>query len=244
MFKRPIPHKKINPSTTPCVLPARGVVYDIVNTPDAPHPVIDHQFYYQNVDLYLKLLRRNYDQANLPFKRPQVSEPVKLNFKSRNVWQYTGHPDRVVLTINILKSGVVRVKLLTSMASLWEKYYSKSKTPPVKTVISTYKSMGYSDAFITNLQSRFEKKKALMARTQTLIEKIFEKAPKKKVGTTSKKGKKKTDDPPEEELGEPPEEDVINEDEDNPEEDEGITDDVEDDVEEDVVEEDVVDDAD
>ena len=127
MFKRPIPRKKINPSTTQPVLPTRGVIYDILNTKDTPRPVIEKRFYYQNTELYLKLLEKNYKQGNIPFKKPQVSEPPKRITKTNTKECHVGYPDRVVLKLNILKSGIVRVKLLTSMACLWDKYIVNQK---------------------------------------------------------------------------------------------------------------------
>lgn len=231
MFKRPIPRKKINPSTTQPVLPTRGVIYDILNTKDTPRPVIEKRFYYQNTELYLKLLEKNYKQGNIPFKKPQVSEPPKRITKTNTKECHVGYPDRVVLKLNILKSGIVRVKLLTSMACLWDKYYSKSKTPPPKSVISAYKNMGHSDVFIKKIQRNFEKKKAMKERTQKIIEAIFEKVPKKKVPTVPKKEVKKVEDP-EDEFDELPEEEVEEEEDVQPEEDEAITDETEDDNDE------------
>ena len=209
MFKRPLPRKKINPSTTQPVLPTRGVVYDILNIDCIPtaRPVIDKWFHYQNTELYLKLLEKNYKQANIPFKKPQVSEPPVRIITNYTRECHIGYPDRVVLKYNILKSGIVRVKLLTSMACLWDKYYSKSKTPPPKSVISAYKSMGHSDAFIKKLHHKFERKKTMKERTQKIIENIFEKVPKKKVPTVPKKEiKKKLEDPEDEICDELPEE--------------------------------------
>jgi len=231
MFKRPLPRKKINPSTTQPVLPTRGVIYDILNVRDTPRPVIEKRFYYQNTELYLKLLEKNYKQANLPFRKPQVSEPPKRINKIHTIECHVGYPDRVVLKLHILKSGVVRVKLLASMACLWDKYYSKSKTPPLKSVISAYKNMGHSEAFIKKLHRNFERKKFMKERTQKIIESIFEKVPKKKVPTVPKKEVKKLEDPEDEICDEPPEEEEEDEDV-QPEEDEGITEGIEEEEEE------------
>jgi len=230
MFKKPSIRKKINLDTTPCNDITHGVVYDILHPPERPIIEKEKRFYYQNSELYLKLLKRNYEYYNVPFKKPQVSDPPEKCVRSTQIDNYIEYPDRVVIKLIVLKSGIVRVKVLTSMVTLWEKYYSKSKTPPPKSVISTYKQMGYSETFINNIKKQFEKKKAMKVKIDELIVRIFEKAPKKKVSIVPKKEHKKLD-APEDEFDDPPEDDK-NEDEDDddvrPEEDEAIVEDEED----------------
>jgi hypothetical protein len=234
MFKKPSIRKKINLDTTSRHEITRGVVYDILHPPKPPIIEKEKRFYYQNSELYLKLLKRNYEYYKIPFKKPQVFDPPIKNVKYMQVENHINYPDMVVVKLNILKSGIVRVKVLTSMVTLWEKYYSKSKTPPPKSVISAYKHMGYSETFLKNLQKQFEKKKVMKIKIEKLIERIFEKAPKKKVRVVPKKEDKKIDTL-EDELGEPPEDDENEDDDDvRPEEDEAIVEDG-DDADEDVV---------
>lgn len=237
MFKKPSIRKKINLDTTSRHNITHGVVYDILHPPKRPIIEKEKRFYYQNSELYLKLLKRNYEYYKVPFKKPQVSDPPKKEVSSIQRENHIEYPDNVVVKLNILKSGIVRVKVFTSMVTLWEKYYSKSKTPPPKSVISTYKQMGYSETFIKNLQKQFEKKKAMKIKIEKLIERIFEKAPKKKVRVVPKKEDKKPDNP-EDEFDEPPEDDENEDDDDvRPEEDEAIIEDGDD------ADEDIVDDA-
>jgi len=232
MFKKPSIRKKINLDTTSRREITRGVVYDILHPPKPPVIEKEKRFYYQNSELYIKLLKRNYEYYKIPFKKPEVSDPPIKNKKLHQVENHIGYPDEVVVKLNILKSGIVRVKVLTSMVTLWEKYYSKSKTPPPKSVISTYKHMGYSETFVKNLQKQFERKKEMKMKIEKLIEQIFEKASKKKVRVVPKK----EDNTPQDELGEPPEDDEDEDDDDvRPEEDEAIVEDTED-VDEDVIE--------
>ena len=244
MLKKPLPRKKIVLDTTPRMNMTHGVVYDIIHPRVTPTLEQEKRFYYQNSDQYLRILEENYKQLGVPFKKPQVSDPPNKTTRSSDVEKHFDFPDRLVVKINILKSGIVRVKILTSMVNLWEKYYSKSKTPPPKSVISAYKNMGYSETFIKNLQSNFDKKKAMKVRYEKIIESIFEKAPKKKVSTAPKKEVKPRVDP-DEDFDEPPEDDEnVDDDDVQPEEDEGIADDVEDDVEEDANEDIEADDVD
>ena len=232
MLKRPAFRKKVS-LTTPYVKPTCGVVHDILNVKPLEERVRNTSFQVQNADLYLRLLERNYKECGVPFKKPAVSELEYKKMCTTDVEQHFEHPDRVVVKLNVLKSGVVRVKILSHMVNLWEKYYKKAKTPPAKSVIAAYKHMGYSENYIQNLSDSFEKRKILKKKYEKIIERIFEKASKKKPAPVVKKVVEKKDPDMEE-----PEEDDENDDDDvQPEEDEGI--DVEDEEE---MEDDVIDD--
>ena len=137
--------------------------------------------------------------------------------------------DRVYVKMKFLKSGIVRIKLDASIASLHEKYYSKAKRPPMKTVIQAYKSMGFSEEFLEKIKKGFARNAVQQKRIEKVIDKIFNKEPVKKP-----KKKKKEEEIVEEEKEiedeDTPEDD--DEDEDVPGEDDGM--DVEPEVEEDV----------
>lgn len=232
MLKRPAFRKKVS-LTTPFVKPTCGVVHDILNVKPIEERVRNTSFQVQNADLYVRLLERNYKECGVPFKKPDVSELEYRNRCGTDVERHFEYPDRVVVKLNVLKSGVVRVKILSQMANLWEKYYQKSKTPPAKSVIAAYKHMGYSENFIQKLSESFEKKKLLKKKYEKIIEKIFEKASKKKPVPVVKKMEEKK----EKDMEEPEEDDENDEDDVQPEEDEGI--DVEDEEE---MDDDVIDD--
>jgi len=108
------------------------------------------------------------------------------------------------VTLRILKSGIVRIKLNTEIATLHEKYYSHAKFPPIKEVIRVYKSHGFSEEFIEKIKKNYEKKIVYSKKVAGILEKIFDKAAVKKV----KKVKKKPEPEPEEEIiiEDPPEE--------------------------------------
>lgn len=88
--------------------------------------------------------------------------------------------DRVYLKPRILKTGIVRVKIDTSFAMMYENYYKDNKQPPLKVLTQIYKNMGFSDAFLQKIKDGFtrnaEKKKVIAK----VIEKIFDKPVKKK----------------------------------------------------------------
>src|SRR6056300_1478433 len=100
----------------------------------------------------------------------------------------------VYLKMRILKSGIVRIKLDASIATLHEKYYKKALRPPMKSIIQAYKSMGFSTQFLEKIKKRFEWKVKEQKRIEKVVDKIFNKEPVKKV----KKKKEEEEEPVEE----------------------------------------------
>lgn len=68
--------------------------------------------------------------------------------------------DRVYVQLKYTKNRV-RVKLNASLFDLHERYYSKGKMPPLRSIIAAYKSLGHSDAFIEKLVQGRERAKRL-----------------------------------------------------------------------------------
>jgi hypothetical protein len=186
---------------------------------------------------YLKMLKKNNETLGIPYKDPQLpkcEKPIKPEPKKEPELTFC---DRVYVKMKILKSGIVRIKLDASIATLHEKYYSKAKRPPMKSIIQAYKSMGFSPEFLEKIKKGFAKNAEQQKRVEKVLDKLFNKEPVKKT-----KKKKKEEEVVEEEKEdvedeEPPEDDE--EEDDVPGEDEGmdVEPEVEDDVEEEPVEE-------
>ena len=87
------------------------------------------------------------------------------------------------LWFNILEP----LQLETSFVSLYEKYYSKNKMPPQKSVIAAYKSFGFSDKYLDRIKYNYKKLPILQKRFENMFEKIFNKE-------TVKKTKKKKEE--------------------------------------------------
>jgi hypothetical protein len=151
--------------------------------------------------------------------------------------------DQIVVNLNVLKSGKVRVKVLPQMAVLNEKYYSKYKIPPIKSITSALKSIGYSQEFIDSMTVKYKKRNELIEKKWKILEKRFD-APSTASRNKKKKANKKTEPEPEPEPemidDEDPEEE--NKEDDDADEDEAIVVDDEGDEEE-VVEDDYVSDG-
>ena len=233
MYRRPVPRQKIH--TASLVRPTKDDVRRILNiTPPEEREKPSKSFSVQNSELYLKLIKRNYEYYGLEFKKPEVVELVYTPPPVKVIERHFEYPDNVVVKLNVLKSGKVRVKLFSHVAQLWEKYNSKGKVPPHKMLVSVYKSMGYSEAFIDKMNKSFERKKVLKIKYEKMIENIFERPSTKKKAPAKKK---KKEEEPEEKPDDIVEEDPDDDDDDAPEEDEAIevdNDDDDDDVDENV----------
>ena len=202
-------------------------------------------FYVQNKKDYLESLERNCREMGIPFKKPNVEEipvPKKIN---SYVEKHIDNLDQIVVHLNVLKSGKIRVKVIPHMAVLNEKYYSKYKIPPIKSITSALKALGYSQEFMDSMMEKYKKRNELIEKKWKILEKIFD-AP----STASRNKKKKADKKAEAEAAESEAVEVGVEDEDpeeekkdddEPEEDEAIV--VDEDDEEEVVEDDYVSDG-
>ena len=200
-------------------------------------------FYVQNKKDYLESLERNCKEMGIPFKKPYVEEMPPYEKVDDSIETHIEHLDQIVVKLNVLKSGKVRVKVSPQMAILNEKYYSKYKPPPIKSITSALKALGYSQEFMDSMMEKYKKRNALIEKKWKILEKIFD-AP----STASRNKKKKADKKAEVEAAEAAEaetevvEDEDPEDDDEPEEDEAIVVDEEGDEEE-VVEDEYVSDG-
>ena len=202
-------------------------------------------FYVQNKKDYLESLERNCKEMGIPFKKPYVEEMPPYEKVDDSIETHIEYLDQIVVNLNVLKSGKVRVKILPQMAVLHEKYYSKYKIPPIKSITSTLKSIGYSQEFIDSMMVKYKKRNELIEKKWKILEKIFDAH-----STASRNKKKKADKKAEAEAEAEAETEVVeyedpeeeNKEDDEPEEDEAIVVDDEGDEEE-VVEDDYVSDG-
>ena len=180
-------------------------------------------FYVQNKKDYLESLERNCKKMGIPFKKPYVEEIPPYEKVNDSIETHIEHLDQIIVNLNVLKSGKVRVKVLPHMAVLNEKYYSKYKIPPIKSISSALKAIGYSQEFIDSMMVKYKKRNALIEKKWKILEKHFD-AP----STASRNKKKKADKKAQVEAeaetevvdDEDPEEEK--KDDDEPEEDEAI----------------------
>jgi len=198
-------------------------------------------FYVQNKKDYLESLERNCKEMGIPFKKPYVEEMPPYEKIDDSIETHIEHLDQIVVKLNVLKSGKVRVKVLPHMAVLNEKYYSKYKPPPIKSISSALKAIGYSQEFMDSMMVKYKKRNALIEKKWKILEKRFD-APSTASRNKKKKADKKAEAEAETEVVEDEDPEEEKKDDDEPEEDEAIVVDEEGDEEE-VVEDDYVSDG-
>jgi len=185
MYKRPPLRVREEPGIS--TRPKPGSFLDkIVNPPPSAGYKQKRYPVYQK-DTYLALLKRNYHALGLEYKEldiPDYVPPVKSERPSEPELTFA---DKVYMKVRILKSGIIRIKLDTSFAVLYEKYYSNQKQPPMKSVIQAYKSIGFSSEFLEKVKTKFSKFADHKKKVQEKIDSIFNKEPAKKPKKTKKK---------------------------------------------------------
>ena len=238
MFKRPAIRPR--PTTViPSSRPTEGSFLHSILYPPNCEPYKRATTYIHNYDNYIYNLRNSCELSGAEFVMPTYVLPLpeREPFAKKKIPKVE-YLDRVIMRVNILKCGKVRVKLLPQMLTLTEKYFSKNKVPPAKTLATALKALGYDEKFTSNLPKKIEKRKAEMEARYKKLELVFNKP------TASSKKKKKEPEPePETEQEEEiEEEEEENEDEDVAPEEEAIGADDEDDDEA-VVEEEYISDV-
>ncbi len=229
VFKRPLPRPPRGP-TPPFVRPTKGVVHDILNLKQyvelEPKPTVAQE----RTEEYFRILKKNYEDNNLVFKKPDVIESQLKHKVTSDAESHIDYLDQVQVRLSVLKTGKVRVKYVLHGAQLYEKYYAHGKTPPIKTITTAYKNLGYSESFIQSMIVKHKKRVEFGKKVGKILDTIFEKS-----GGAKKKKKEEVKKVVEEEEPEEEEE----EEEDGPEEDEALVADDEDEEEEEVIDEDL-----
>lgn len=224
MFARPSKRDRTYPETFRP--PSEGSYLDGVlkkTCTDRPsEPAKRQRVMYESA--YLKALEKNNNDLGIPYV-----EPVFVPYQPPAPREETSEPDlpfvdRIYVNFKILKSGVVRIKIVPNFLLLYENYYRRALRPPLKLLLAAYKARGFSKDFLDGVKAREQKAVAFFSKkVPGILEKVFEKEPSKKV--------RKKQPPPPVDEDEPPE---------TEEEEEDNTMDVEpdDDAEEENVEED------
>ena len=127
--------------------------------------------------------------------------------------------DWVYMRLRYTDSGRVRVKLLSKMFTIYEKYYARGQRPPSDALIDAYKEHGYTKEFLRNTIQKIDynsgPRKALFGRA---IARVFPEPKAKK--KTPKKKKEEPVAPPSDNNIEEMFDNVTDDDEDENEDDE------------------------
>lgn len=149
---------------------------------------------YKQAD-YLKMIEKNCKNLGIPFVDPQLPVRVHRPPPPKTKEPVLDYLDKVYVNFKILKNGTVRIKVVPNFMILFENYYKHAKKPPLKMIIQAYKAMGFSDKFLESIKES-EKKHLLFAqKVPTILQKIFDKEPVKKVKRVVKKKEIEEEEP-------------------------------------------------
>lgn len=184
-LKRPQLRTRVKEETVrPVSIKPNSYLYNII------HPQEETKFFkfdkrpiYEK-DRYFTLLQKNCENLGIPYNEPVLPTVEKTQTSTQTIEPELSFLDRVYLKLRILKSGIVRVKIDTSFAMMYENYYKDNKQPPLKVLTQNYKNMGFSDAFLQKIKDGFtrnaEKKKVIAKAIEKIFDKPVKKKPKKK----------------------------------------------------------------
>ena len=107
-------------------------------------------------------------------------EPTELVVKEEKFQPRSYDPLYVYSTMNVLKSGMVRIKFTVPMEPLYESQ-KKGKIAPLDVRIRCMKSIGYPDSVLTDMIKHHDYMKTQQVKLQEFIDLIFGKSVNAKV---------------------------------------------------------------
>lgn len=229
MFKRPSQRVKCPPARN-VGKPQPGTFLHKLMTPGEVDCYTFEKGPIYKKEEYLRLLEKNHKSLGIPYVKPDLPEPTPYVPPEKPDEPRLEYGDQVYVSLRVLKSGIVRVKLNCAIATMYMKYYRHAVQPPFKTILHAYKSHGFSPQFLEKIKKSHERKATYAKKVPGILTKIFDKETVKKTKKMKEKEKERED-----EEGVPPLDDV-DEDDDTPPIEECELD-VEPDEEEDVEEE-------
>ena len=202
MFKKPSQRVKCPPVRNVGKPQPGTFIYDMMTPREVDTftfvkgPVYKH-------DDYFKLLENNHKKMGIPYVKPNLLESTPYVPPSESNEPRLEFPDQVYVTLRVLKSGIVRVRVNCAIMMMYEKYYRQGIQAPFKSVLQAYKSHGFSHEFLEKIKKSNEKKQLFAKKVPEIFTKIFERE-------ATKKAKKEKEKEKEEEV--PPLDDVEDDD--------------------------------
>lgn len=210
MYKRPTLRLR-DPCTTSFMRPVEGTFLHSITKNEKTKYFEPRETYIANYDNYIETLRKSCEESGAKFKVPKYILPMpeidRVPPKNKSPIRFI---DDVIVCINVLKCGKVRVKLITHMATLYEKYFSKNKIPPPKTLAAALKAIGYDESYTSKVPDIIENRRKSMDIRWKTLDDMFNKP---SASNSKKKAKKEPEVEVEVEVE--PEEDDEDEEEDD-----------------------------
>jgi len=151
---------------------------------------------YKEAD-YLKALEKNHKSLGIPYVVPVLPVLTPYVPPEKPCEPILEYGDHVGVRLVVLKNGIVRVKVSTDIALMYEKYYRRNVQAPIKVILHAYKSHGFSPQFLEKIKKSHERKMEFAKKVPSIVQKIFDKEPVKKPERVKKKKKEEEDEPPE-----------------------------------------------
>jgi len=195
MFKKPSQHVKCPPAQNVGKPKPGTFLYNLMTPGEIECYTFKKGPIYKRED-YMRLLEKNHENLGIPYVKPDLPEPKPYVPPEKSNEPRLEFGDQVYVTLRVLKSGIVRVKVSYAIATMYEKYYRRGVQPPVKTVLQVYKSHGFSPQFLEKIKKSYERKQTFAKKVPDILEKIFEKEAIKKARKEREKEKEKEEDVP------------------------------------------------
>lgn len=214
MYKRPQlrPREFLHNVSKPTRIEPGTFLHDIITSKPTKHYEYVKQPIY-NKEAYFSLLKLDCQYRGVEYVEPSIPDYIAPEHPTTNLNPVLSYIDRVYVQTRYLKNGTIRIKLNTTFPTLYEKYYSHNKLPPIKMIIQAYKTMGFTQEFLDAIKSKYDKKVAFAKKVGPAIDAIFNKEPVKRVKKKAKEEEEVAeDDEIQEEEPDDPEDDDPGED--------------------------------
>ena len=148
-------------------------VYKLLNTPMCPYiapefsPII-------NIDGYIRGMGYTGEKEAL-CRKMYTPEPDEVVIKEVKFVPVSSDPLYVYVNMNVLKNGLVRVKITVPMEPVYE-YQRKGKMAPLDVRIRAAKAVGYPDSVLTRMIKNHDEIKSKQAKLDEFIDLIFGKS--------------------------------------------------------------------
>ena len=123
-------------------------------------------------DGYVEKCEANIDSIITSHNEYYAKYPPKQS-TPKKVLDVPNRMDHIVVKLQVLKSGTVRVKMSTPMLYIHETYYSKGTKPPIGEHLKALKAFGYPDEILEKVLKYHENLPKLKAEMESVFARVY-----------------------------------------------------------------------
>jgi hypothetical protein len=168
---RPVPRKQCEQSIVKQI-PER--VYRLLNNPMWCPYVTPKFLPITNIDGYIRAMGHTGEKEVL-CRKMYTPEPDEVVIQEVKFEPVSSDPLYVYVNMNVLKNGLIRVKITVPMEPVYE-YQRKGKMAPLDVRIRAAKAVGYPDSVLTQMIKNHDEIKSKQAKLDEFIDLIFGKS--------------------------------------------------------------------